>query len=219
MNKIRNFAAAALVAGGIAVAVAAVGGQPTETTAGAPVRAASAPSSAMATSREFFNFDSVQKMTATSSAVVDGHVIRVEPGRSDGSGHDPDKYLNVIVQVDELLAGQTPQTITIEELLLTDSEGNRILLDGVQYSQPGDRGVYFVRAKPAGTYALISSQGRYLEGDDGRLKGSNENDKLVKEIAKLDKESLKDQIKAAAKASKEGKITPLPYPEGLEKVQ
>lgn len=87
-------------------------------------------------------------MTATSSAVVQGHVIRVEPGRIEGTGHARDTYLNVVLQTDVVLAGQAPQTITLEELLLTDSEGKRVLLDGVPYSQPGDRGIYFIRATP-----------------------------------------------------------------------
>lgn len=62
---------------------------------------------------------------------------------------------------------------------------------------------------------LVSSQGRYLVTDDGRLEGSNEDDKLVKQIAKLDEQNLKDQIKAADKAAKEGKVKPCLIPWAL----
>lgn len=222
MNKLRNLSAAALVATGVAATVAAVDDQARSRPPAQLKPAAStaqATSTAVAHSREFFHFDTVEEMTATSSAVLEGQVIRVEPGRSTGDGHARDTYINVTVQVDEVLAGESAETITIEELLLTDSESRRILLDGVEYSEPGDRGLYFVRAKPEGTYTLISSQGRYLDTNDGRLKGANENDELVKKVTKLEKQQLNDQIKAANEAAKQGKIKPLPYPAGLEKVR
>lgn len=173
--------------------------------------------STRATSREFFNFEDLDTMVATSSLVVEGTVIALEPGRQVGEGHDQEGYTNAILRIEEVLAGSTSEkTLAIEEL--TSAAGSPIVLDGVEWSRVGDQGIYFLRRKPGDLYTLISSQGRYLESGDGRLKGANEQDALVKALSQLDRDTVKAEVRRGKRAVDSGSVDPLPYPPGLEKI-
>lgn len=179
----------------------------------------SAPGEAPTTgsSREFFEFENLDQMVATSSAVVEGFVLRTEEGQVVGAGHDEERYTNAVLQVRTVLAGEAPETVTIDQL--TVSGGKPIVLDGVEPPQAGDQGIFFLRKKDEGLYTLISSQGRFLDRGDGRLQGANGEDKLVRELGKLDKQALKDQIKQAKQRTIAGRVNAIPYPRGLEKVE
>lgn len=166
------------------------------------------------TSREFFRFESLSSMVATSSVVVEGTVAGLEAGRVEGSGHDEERYTNVVIRVHSGLFGDAPAELRLEEL--ASFAGSPIELDGVRASQLGDRGIYFLRRKPSGVYVLVSSQGRMLE-DGSRLQGASGHDELVERLSEYDVETLKARISDAKQAIAEGRVKPEPGPPGLSR--
>lgn len=63
-------------------------------------------------------------------------------------------------------------------------------------------------------YVLTSSQGRYLAGADGGLRGAQQKGALIKRLSMRTRAELTADINGARKAIEAGEVQPKPYPPG-----
>ena len=165
---------------------------------------------ALAFGKEMYEFDSVEKMTATSHLVVRGTVTAVETGRLAGVDEDPEAVggdirlrkvtigeLDVLHNPKNLLV---PPSITLEEVGW-DEEGRGYIVNNVAWSEVGDTGYFFLR-RAAGTtdpntYQLVSSDGRALVVD-GALRPSNAENELAASIITMVPGFLNNTVVAAS---------------------
>lgn len=168
-------------------------------------------------SREFFRFDDLDSMVATSSAVVEGTIREVGPSRSVGEGHEREDYEAATLEVTAVLSGEVEgSTVAVEHRAAI--AGNPVVVNGVTGSRAGDSGFYFLRRTRRGVYDLISSQGRFLR-DGGRLRGSGQHhDPLTRSLEARDEGSLREEIRGAGRRAAAGNAKPHPYPPGLDRV-
>jgi hypothetical protein len=116
-------------------------------------------------SGEAYRFSSLAEVAATADVVVAGTVVEVRPGRQL-SGL---RLREAVIDVDETMKGavEPGTTIVLEESGYA-STGAGFEVAGHPWSRVGDVGVYFLDedpSRPAGHYALFSSDGRLLEVD------------------------------------------------------
>lgn len=121
-------------------------------------------------------FGSLEELVAASDVVVVAEVTGVAEGRRLTDPADPTVGIRtrlVTVEVVRDLVGSPPPVLVLEEeaeLL----DGTPIVVNGVEPSRRGDRGVYFLvaSADPDAPYhALVNEQGRYLV-DGGGLRAA-----------------------------------------------
>jgi hypothetical protein len=139
---------------------------------------------------EAVHAEGLEDLVAESGAVVEGQVLAVGPGRAVGDAADSFQLTLVTIGVDAIHAGTYP-----DPLLLVEEDGVVEELPAV-----GDRGVFFVVPKggdEAPFYRLVSSQGMFIETDEG-LRGSNDEADWVKELEGLTLEQLAAQVQAEA---------------------
>lgn len=165
---------------------------------------------ALAFGKEMYEFDTVEKMTATSHLVVFGTVTAVETGRLAGADEDPEEAGGdirlrkvTIGQLDVLHNSKNliiPPSITLEEEGW-DEEGRGYIVNNVEWSEVGDTGYFFLR-RAAGisdpyTYQLVSSDGRALVVD-GSLRPSNAENELAGTITTMMPSFLNNTVVAAS---------------------
>lgn len=168
-----------------------------------PDAAAAQLSIAQGTSIEAYHFDSLEAMAATSSLVVRGTVTQVSAGRSHGAAHDEMGWSNAVVSIDEVLAGSVGQTVTVEQLIT--QAGAPVLLNGLPPLKPGDAGFFFLRRGEDDTYALINSQGRYLERS-GQLHARTGDGHWVSRAEQLSPRALRAAVTRAREALAQGRV-------------
>jgi hypothetical protein len=157
----------------------------------------------MAPPTELMHFDDLAGMTARSTAVVEGEVLAVAPGRRVGNERDWIELDEATVRVERVLAGTMPTSSFLLEMEGRDRDGRPLVHSiGLEPNRPGDRGVYFLWLKsdatPEPRYRLITTQGRFLEIDDQTLAASRTDDPLASRLAALGPANLETAILAAA---------------------
>lgn len=160
----------------------------------------------MAPPTELMHFDTLADMTARATAVVEGEVLSVAPGRRVGNERDWIEFDEATVAVDRVLAGRMPTSSFLLEMEGRDADGRPLVHSiGLEPNRAGDRGIYFVWRKsdptPEPRYRLITTQGRFLEVDDVTLAAPRNDDQLATRLAALGPANLEAEILAAAAAA------------------
>lgn len=171
---------------------------------------------------EPYYFRDLDTLVATSDAVVEGVVVAVERGDMLGDSEAFQLQLREVqIEVREVLHGEADPKFVVYELGW-GSKGQPIEANGVRASNLGDRGLYFLqRAKAGGapveqgSFTVINSQGRYLQGRGELLTPATEEDGLSKELASRGSTQLKAEIAQASQRTKSGDARPQlePVPE------
>lgn len=155
----------------------------------------------MAPPTEVDHFETLEDMVSRSTAVVDGEIISVEPGRRVGGERDWIQFDAATVLVHQVLSGDMPSETFVLEMEGQDSGGFRLEHSiGLHANEEGDRGVYFVWRKRDATieprYRLTSTQGRYLvAGDDQVLLAPRADDRLAAGLASLGQAQLHQAVR------------------------
>ena len=149
---------------------------------------------------ELHDFQSLEDMVATSTAVIEGEVVAVEPGRKVGGEHGI-QFEQATILVHRVLAGTVASDSIVLELEGWDSDGNRVVLPyELAPNREGDRGVYFVWQKreptPEPRYRLVNSQGRFLEAAPGVAVASR-HDALTARLAAMGPAGLRAAVQTA----------------------
>jgi hypothetical protein len=138
-------------------------------------------------------YTTLADLVAASDLVVVATVTELADGRTLTDPADPDAGIRtrlVTVEVSQVLAGTAPAPLVIEEeAALLD--GTPIVVNGVEPSRRGDRGVYFLVAggtADAPYHALVNEQGRYLVAGTGLRPAGT--DALSQHLAELGIEAL-----------------------------
>lgn len=150
-----------------------------------------------------YSFKSLDEMVATSDAVVEGTVVKVETGRTVGPTEAPLTFSQVTLQVDAVLYGNLKT-----DPVLLEEDGT-----GYSYSETGSHSVYFITYKGAPEepfYRLVSSAGRFIVSPSGTLEASNDEPPWVVEIETLDLAALKERVAEATLAIERGEVKPAP---------
>jgi len=134
---------------------------------------------------EVHQFGNLREMVVESTAVVVGRVDQVRSGRTQGASHDAIGFKEYVLHVEDVLKGSVEgDSLLLEEEAWSDT-GAALIVNNVAPTQRGDRGIYFISTKETRPYyALVNSQGRYLEVG-GKLRGSNHEDRLVQELQRM----------------------------------
>lgn len=145
------------------------------------------PASLRVRATSVYDFSTLEEMTAASDLVVEAEVVAVERGRLVGEPDEGGVISRIVtLAVADVISGDPgadPSTIIVEEEgWLPD--GTPLIVDDVEPSAVGDRGVWFLdalddadRADLPG-YLVINSQGRLLERNH-RVVGGDQTDPLV----------------------------------------
>lgn len=161
--------------------------------------------------KEVYSFDDVATMTATSHLVVLGTVVSVGPGRIVGEEADGAIQLRSVgIEVLDFLHQRKttilPRLLTIEEEGW-DAQGRGYTVNGVEWSQVGDYGYFFLRKSDGvNTYQLVSSQGRALVVD-GVLHASAHHTPLAAVIEATSSSTMQATVQAASADYAAGLIT------------
>lgn len=130
-----------------------------------------------------YDFTNVREMAATADVVVVARVTNVNPGRTTGvdTGR-PTRMRAVTLNVEKVLASSVdsdvPPRLVMEEQGWDVNTGVGYVADGVQWSQSGDTGTFFLsRNDDNDDYQLVNPQGRILDRT-GRLEASGGSDAL-----------------------------------------
>lgn len=160
-------------------------------------------------------FEDLATMVATSDLVVLGEVRSVRPGRWVGE-EEPDGRLrvrDVTLKVEKVLyrngPAAAPATVTLDEWGW-DSRGVGFQDANVTWTEPGDRGYYFlspVETAP-GHYQLISSQGRALIEGVELTPGSEEGSALHQEMHHMSPKELESVVSKAVRDIRAGEVQP-----------
>jgi hypothetical protein len=138
-------------------------------------------------------YAALEELVAASDVVVVAEVTGIAEGRTLTDPVDPAAGIRtrlVTVEVVRALVGSPPPVLIVEEeaeLL----DGTPIVVNGVEPSRRGDRGVYFLVASPdpdAPYHALVNEQGRYLV-DGTRLRPAGD-DPLSAALAAMGPDAL-----------------------------
>ena len=168
----------------------------------------------LSSSIEIFHFAELDKMVATSDLVIQGRVSSISRGPMIGdSDYGKIEMREVEVRVTESIYGSGP-----DELLTFFEEGwtngQQIEVNGVEASQVGDFGLYFLIEVPGfqlpkGSYVLISSQGRYLrEGQSDSVRASNSGDEFGRSLASRGYNRLRADTRQEAERARRGEVQP-----------
>ena len=154
----------------------------------------------LAPASELHDFQNLEDMVATSTAVIEGEVVAVEPGRKVGGEHGI-QFEQATILVHQVLAGSVTSESIVLEIEGWDSDGDRVVHPyALAPNREGDRGVYFVWQKREPTaeprYRLINSQGRFLEAAPGVAVASR-HDALTERLAAMGPAGLRAAVQAA----------------------
>ena len=132
-------------------------------------------------------------MVQASDAVVLATVQSVERGRLVGDPADGGIISRIVtLSVERVLSGAPAPTVLVEEEGWL-ADGTPIVVNGVEPSAVGDRGVWFLDAiddAELPVLLVINSQGRFLVEGDGALRGGDQRDSLVQELQRLTLDEL-----------------------------
>lgn len=164
-----------------------------------------------AQAKEQYTFTDLRRMVATSTAVVEGTVESVRPGRELGSGEaEPLRLQRATIRITSTHFGSlSSETVIIEEIAW---EGTRpLVVNGLRASREGDRGFFFlgpVRETDGGqAYGLINSQGRFLIRDSDKLEGRDvADDQLTARVEGLTPDQLRAELVSARSAIERGEV-------------
>jgi hypothetical protein len=137
---------------------------------------------------ESYFFEDPATMAATSELVVIAEVVAVEPGRTTGESAptgdrpgDLETIRNIVIEIEEVLHDPNGTATELTSLTVEegswDSQGTGIAVNGLTWSEVGDRGYFFLQPVDledgsGDLYALISSYGRVLlDGESAELSG------------------------------------------------
>lgn len=166
-----------------------------------------------ATGKELHHFNDVATMTATSPLVISGRVTAVRAGRwSGGAPGDRDRVRDVTIAVDRVLAsrsGAEPATVVVDEWGWT-SQGRGFEFKGVSWTEPGDRGFYFLTpvTDAPGHYRLINSQGRVLVQKETLRPSASHHDAIHAEITAASAGEFARSVTAAFRDYRAGEVKP-----------
>ncbi|WP_183094714.1 hypothetical protein [Nocardioides stalactiti] len=110
-----------------------------------------------------YHYDSLDEMAAASGYIIRGRVLAAGPGRSAGTpGEDLLTFRTVDLEVLEVVKGaaSVEQRLTFEEEGY-ETDGTGYVMNGVQWSFPGDEGWYYLREGSDGVLRLTSDHGRF----------------------------------------------------------
>lgn len=113
--------------------------------------------------KSVYHYDNLSEMAADSAYVFRGTVVSASPGRTVGESKDDQlTYRTVVVRVLETVQGPaTPgQELEFEEEGY-ETDGTGYVMNGVQWSTPGDEAWYFLREAGGGYLRLASQHGRF----------------------------------------------------------
>ncbi|MQA97389.1 MAG: hypothetical protein GEV11_23140 [Streptosporangiales bacterium] len=191
------------------------GGESTTSGSRQPVQARGAPlaerPTLFATGRELHDFNDVATMTATSPLVIFGRVETVRAGRwSGGAPGDRDRVRDVTIAVDQVLAsgsGARPEKVVVDEWGW-DGQGRGFEFKGVRWTEPGDRGFYFLIpvTDAPGHYRLINSQGRVLVQGETLQPSAGHHDDIHAEITAMSAAEFARSVPAAFRDHRAGKV-------------
>lgn len=162
---------------------------------------------------EVHHFEDLDTMVATARAVVIGRVVETRRGPVLG---DPGYELTlreVVIEVEDLLAGEAPPRLVQYELGWS-SNGAATEANNVAGSAVGDRGFYFLAPAEGRddlvqpSFVLLNSQGRYLTEDGETLAPANADDAFSKELASRGFAGLRAAVRDSAERVKAGEATP-----------
>lgn len=158
----------------------------------------------MAPPTELQHFETLEEMTAGSTAVVDGEVLAVAAGRRVGGTREWIEFDEATLLVHAVLAGDLPAETVLLEMEGRDADGRPLVHSiGLEPNRAGDRGIYFLWRKrdptPEPRYRLITTQGRFLEVGDHALTASRTDDDLTIRLAALGPAGLRAAIAQEAR--------------------
>lgn len=178
----------------------------------AEVAGAPAPPNA-AHGAEIYHFEDLDTMVATARAVVIGRVVETRRGPVLGDPGFELTLREVVIEVEDLLAGEAPPRL-IQYELGWSSNGAATEVNHVEGSAVGDRGFYFLAPAEGRdelvqpSFVLLNSQGRHLTEDGETLTPANANDAFSKELASRGFAGLRAAVRDSAERVKAGKATP-----------
>lgn len=117
-------------------------------------------------------YDSLEELAASADLVVVATVSSDGERGPEVVDDAPDRmaYRSYTLDLESVLKGPygDGDQVALLELAYGQS-GDPMQLDGLPWSERGDRGVYFLRRSEehAGAYVLLTDQGRFLFGEDG----------------------------------------------------
>lgn len=138
---------------------------------------------------ESFVAQSLKDLVAESDAVVEGTVIRVEPGRVVDLGEDNVvEFEQVSLRIDRILIGSVASDVVLVEEYY----------DSLQWPwREGLSGLFFLHLKheplPRPLYRLTSTQGRFDLSIDG-VTASNDAEAWVKELENLTPAEFEEEV-------------------------
>jgi hypothetical protein len=145
-------------------------------------------------------YTTLDELVAAADLVVRGEVASTERGRTFGQpGGTTIVSRLVTLRVDEVLAGTAPRagSVLVEEEGWLD-DGRALVVDGAGPTRTGDAGFWFlveVDDPDVPVYTTVGAAGRYLLAGD-RLRGADNDDPLVAELAARTPDDLASAIRA-----------------------
>lgn len=159
------------------------------------------PSPVSVTSDDVAPFVTVDELVAASDAVVLAEVLDSADGRVLTDPTSPTAGVRTRLadlRVVEVLAGDTPERLVLEEVA-TLLDGSPVAVDGAVPVTVGDRGVFFLvagRSEAAPHWSVLGAQGRYLvQGDALEAAGT---DPLSVAIVEAGGPALVDAVNAVS---------------------
>ncbi|MBB1257850.1 hypothetical protein [Streptomyces alkaliterrae] len=164
---------------------------------------------------EVRHFSDLPTMVATSDLVVEAEVVKAEAGpcENDESDHGTEcvsRARLVTLKVADVLHAKKDTKETTLQITEGEwnTEGDGVQVNGVTWTTPGDRGVYFLTANDEG-YSLVNSQGRVIVTGE-KLQPTAHDDKLLEDIEKMTFKQLTTEVERASKAYSAGQVAALP---------
>ncbi len=145
-----------------------------------------------------YQFASLAEMVAASDAIIVGTVTAAEVGRPIGDPATGAIISRLVtIGVESALSGTDASAVIIEEEGAL-ADGTPIVVNGVDPTMVGDRGIWFLdRLDDAEvpTWLTINSQGRFLI-DGSALRGGDQRDALVQALQELSFDAQIDHVRS-----------------------
>lgn len=141
-------------------------------------------------------YSSIRELFDRADAIVEGTVIDIRPGRTEGEADHPLQYREVYLRVEQVFKGsmQPGESVTVEELGW--DTGRELELNNYAKTTNGET-AFFILVKKAGfdAFGLVNyAQSRYIESGD-KLVGPDQTNALVQAIQRLSPDQLREKLR------------------------